>query len=129
METYTIRDLRRRRFMTQTELGQALGVKTEVRLSGSYERREYNVQLRESDFSFVERLMEDEGIFYFFLEGDVMVLGDSAASYETGGPVLPFRAGSGLEAGRGGERQRRGTGSGDGWGRDRSGGSAGEAGR
>jgi type VI secretion system secreted protein VgrG len=79
------------------EVLSGLGVKTELRLSGSYERREYNVQLRESDHDFVERLLEDEGIFYFFLEGDVMVLGDSAASYEPGGPFLPFRAGSGLD--------------------------------
>ncbi len=74
-----------------------LGVKTELRLSGEYERREYNVQLRESDHDFVERLLEDEGIFYFFLEGDLMVLGDTAASYEPNGPLLPFHAGSGLD--------------------------------
>ncbi|MFO0758403.1 MAG: type VI secretion system tip protein TssI/VgrG [Byssovorax sp.] len=79
------------------EVLNGLSVKTELRLSGTYERREYNVQFRESDFNFVERLLEDEGIFYFFLEGDVMVLGDTAASYEPNGPLLPFRAGSGLD--------------------------------
>ena len=36
------------------------------RLTGSYPPREYCVQYRETDFNFVSRLMEDEGIFYFF---------------------------------------------------------------
>ena len=35
-------------------------------LQASYERRDYCVQYRESDFSFVSRLMEEEGIFYYF---------------------------------------------------------------
>src|SRR5947209_7121891 len=35
-------------------------------LKGSYEQREYCVQYRESDFAFVSRLMEEEGIYYFF---------------------------------------------------------------
>ncbi len=36
------------------------------KLQGHYEPREYCVQYRESDFNFASRLMEDEGIFYFF---------------------------------------------------------------
>ncbi len=36
------------------------------RLQGNFEPREYCVQYRESDFNFVSRLMEEEGIFYFF---------------------------------------------------------------
>ena len=35
-------------------------------LGGSFETREYCVQYRETDFNFVSRLMEEEGIFYFF---------------------------------------------------------------
>ncbi len=35
-------------------------------LSGDYEPREYVVQYRESDFNFVSRMMESEGIYYFF---------------------------------------------------------------
>jgi len=35
-------------------------------LRGTYRRREYCVQYRESDFNFVSRLMEEEGIFYYF---------------------------------------------------------------
>jgi type VI secretion system secreted protein VgrG len=35
-------------------------------LQGSFEPRSYCVQYRETDFHFVSRLMEEEGIFYFF---------------------------------------------------------------
>ncbi|MGC1486080.1 MAG: type VI secretion system tip protein VgrG [Candidatus Acidiferrum sp.] len=35
-------------------------------LQGDFEQREYCVQYRETDFSFVSRLMEQYGIFYFF---------------------------------------------------------------
>ncbi|WP_294221606.1 type VI secretion system Vgr family protein [uncultured Shimia sp.] len=38
----------------------------ELRLSGSYETREYCVQFGESDLNFLQRLMEFEGICYFF---------------------------------------------------------------
>src|SRR5262249_43327426 len=36
------------------------------RLYGNFAPREYCVQYRETDFNFVSRLMEEEGIFYFF---------------------------------------------------------------
>lgn len=35
-------------------------------LQGKYEPREYITQYQESDFDFASRLMEEEGIFYFF---------------------------------------------------------------
>ena len=35
-------------------------------LYGDFVQRDYCVQYRESDFNFVSRLMEEEGIFYFF---------------------------------------------------------------
>ena len=53
-----------------------------LRLRGSYEPRDYCVQYRETDFNFVSRLMEEEGIFYFFehQEGKhILVLADSPA--------------------------------------------------
>jgi type VI secretion system secreted protein VgrG len=80
------------------EVVQALGVKIELRLRDSYERRPYCVQFRETDFDFVNRMLEDEGIFYYFLDNDTMVLGDSPAAYETitGDSRLPFRAGQGM---------------------------------
>lgn len=38
----------------------------ELKLKGTYKPREYCVQYRESDLNFISRLMEEEGIFYFF---------------------------------------------------------------
>jgi len=72
-------------------------------LSGSYPKREYCVQYRESDLDFVRRLLEAEGIFFFFehgADGHVMVLGDSASACEPvpGEACLPFRAVTGQEA-------------------------------
>jgi len=53
-------------------------------LQGSYDTREYVVQYRESEMDFISRLMEEEGIFYFFEHqagGHVMVLGDSPTAH------------------------------------------------
>lgn len=55
-------------------------------LSSSYAPRDYCVQYRESDFNFVSRLMEDEGIFYYFRHSAgklEMVLGDSPNVHAT----------------------------------------------
>ena len=38
----------------------------EFNLSATYKAREYCVQYRETDFNFVSRLMEQEGIYYYF---------------------------------------------------------------
>ncbi|MCF6190294.1 MAG: type VI secretion system tip protein VgrG [Cocleimonas sp.] len=57
----------------------------ELRLSNSYRKREYTVQYRESDFNFVSRLMEEEGIYYFFeheKESHKLIICDSYASHE-----------------------------------------------
>lgn len=40
------------------------------RLTGSFRQRAYCVQYRESDFAFVSRLMEEEGIYYYFTHAD-----------------------------------------------------------
>ncbi len=96
-------DLRVFRNMTVPEMVvdvlSQIGVKPELRLSDSYERRPYCVQYCESDLDYVHRLMEDEGIFYFFLENDVMVLGDHTSSYEPlpGIREIPYRSGSGMD--------------------------------
>jgi type VI secretion system secreted protein VgrG len=53
-------------------------------LQGTYATREYCVQYRESDFAFISRLMEEEGIYYFFEHHEdkhVMVLGDKTAAH------------------------------------------------
>jgi type VI secretion system secreted protein VgrG len=66
-------------------------------LSGTYTKREYCVQYRESDFNFVSRLMEDEGIYYFFRHQagkHEMVLCDSANVHvnELGVSSLDYKA-------------------------------------
>ena len=53
-------------------------------LKGDYPKREYCVQYRETDFNFVQRLCEEEGIYYFFKHEDdkhTMVLADSATAH------------------------------------------------
>ncbi len=50
-----------------------------LELGGSYPPREYCVQYRETDLDFVSRLMEQEGIYYFFRHTEsqhLMVLAD-----------------------------------------------------
>ncbi len=50
-------------------------------LQGSYAPREYCVQYRESDFDFVSRLLEEEGIFYSFAHSEdahTMILNDAS---------------------------------------------------
>ncbi|QRY77357.1 type VI secretion system tip protein VgrG [Pseudomonas sp. PDNC002] len=64
-------------------------------LTGSYEPREYCVQYGESDFAFVSRLLEEEGIFWFFTHEDgkhTLVLGDSNDAFPQipNGPTVPY---------------------------------------
>ncbi|MBI6895318.1 type VI secretion system tip protein VgrG [Pseudomonas putida] len=54
-------------------------------LSRSYREREYCVQYRETSFDFVSRLMEEEGIYYFFRheqERHVLVLADAYGAHQ-----------------------------------------------
>jgi type VI secretion system secreted protein VgrG len=54
-------------------------------LTGTYTARDYCVQWRESTLNFIRRLMEDEGIFFFFRHSDsahTLVLGDDADAHE-----------------------------------------------
>jgi type VI secretion system secreted protein VgrG len=56
----------------------------EMRVRGSYTSREYCVQYRESDWNFIARLMEEEGIFFFFTQTEdqhVLVMGDDPAVF------------------------------------------------
>ena len=71
------------------------------KLHGSYKTREYCVQYRETTFNFISRLMEEEGIFYFFeheQDKHTLVMADSpgefkpcpnqaTARYQSGGNV------------------------------------------
>ena len=70
-------------------------------IGGSHPKREYCVQYREDSFSFVSRLMEQEGIFYFFTHEDgkhTLVMADQTSAYQdctesdvpyTGGSLAP----------------------------------------
>jgi type VI secretion system secreted protein VgrG len=54
-------------------------------LYGDFVKRDYCVQYRESDFNFVSRLMEEEGIFYFFEHEDgkhTLVLGNDPGAHK-----------------------------------------------
>jgi type VI secretion system secreted protein VgrG len=54
-------------------------------LTASYSPMEYCVQYRETDFNFISRLMEQNGIFYFFQHGEdkhTMVIADSSTAHE-----------------------------------------------
>jgi type VI secretion system secreted protein VgrG len=55
-----------------------------LRLRGTYVTREYCVQWRESDWAFVSRLLEDEGIYYYFEHTEdkhVLVIVDQAGAH------------------------------------------------
>lgn len=66
-----------------------------LKLSGTYPKWDYCVQYRETDFNFLSRLLEQEGIYYFFEHGKsshVMVLADDASAHEAqaGYETVPF---------------------------------------
>ncbi len=53
-------------------------------IQGTFEKRDYCVQYRESDFEFVSRLMEEEGIYYYFkhtADGHKMVIANTPQSH------------------------------------------------
>jgi type VI secretion system secreted protein VgrG len=56
----------------------------DYKLSGSYRKWTYCVQYRETDFNFVSRLMEQEGIYYYFRHDQgrhTLVLVDSTSAH------------------------------------------------
>jgi type VI secretion system secreted protein VgrG len=57
----------------------------DFRLKESYPPVEYCVQYRETDFDFVSRMLEEEGIFYFFEHSDkkhLLVFADGPVAYK-----------------------------------------------
>ena len=57
----------------------------DFRLQASYSPVEYCVQYRETDLDFVSRLLEEEGIFYFFEHSDkkhLLVFADGTVAYK-----------------------------------------------
>ncbi|MDA8137279.1 MAG: type VI secretion system tip protein TssI/VgrG [Desulfobacteraceae bacterium] len=73
------------------------------RLQGQYSPREYCVQYRETDLNFISRLLEEEGIFYFFEHSQqkhLLVFGDGTVNYQpiAGQASIPFNPGAGMVA-------------------------------
>ncbi len=69
----------------------------EDRLSAEYRTREYCVQYRETDFDFVSRLMEKEGIYWYFLHEDgkhTLILADAYSAHQAfpGYEEIPYHA-------------------------------------
>ena len=74
----------------------------ELRLAGSYQPREYCVQYRESDFNFLSRLLEHEGIYFFFEHAatkHTLVLTDDPGKHQTleGYETVPYYAPGGKD--------------------------------
>jgi type VI secretion system secreted protein VgrG len=64
------------------------GLDVAFELRGTYKARDYCVQYRETDFNFASRLMEEEGIYYYFRHtatGHTLVVADTPQ----GQPDLP----------------------------------------
>ncbi len=72
-------------------------------LQGAYNPREYCVQYRETDFNFVSRLLEEEGIFYYFehtADKHTLVLADDVSAFvacpnQPGGASVQFAPSTG----------------------------------
>jgi len=67
----------------------------EEHLTDTYRTWDYLVQYRESDFNFVSRMLEQEGIYYYFKHKGgihVLVLGDSRSAHEPvpGYETIPY---------------------------------------
>ncbi|MBI2807782.1 MAG: type VI secretion system tip protein VgrG [Planctomycetes bacterium] len=65
------------------------GVDVVWQIQGTFHPRNYCVQYRETDFNFASRLMEDEGIYYFFThaaDGHKMVVANTPSSH----PAMPI---------------------------------------
>jgi type VI secretion system secreted protein VgrG len=77
------------------------GDRCQFRLQGQSPVREYCVQYRETDLNFISRLLEEEGIFYFFehsKDKHVLIFADSPVSYQPipGESKVPYNVAEGL---------------------------------
>jgi type VI secretion system secreted protein VgrG len=74
------------------------GLDVAFQIAGTYFQRDYCVQYRESDFDFASRLMEEEGIYYFFKHSSgnhQMVVTDTATPTLTGQSSVIYEEASG----------------------------------
>ncbi|HVS35603.1 MAG TPA: type VI secretion system tip protein TssI/VgrG [Gemmataceae bacterium] len=79
------------------------GVDASFELQASYEERDFLVQYRETDFNFLSRLCEEEGIYYFFKHssgGCQMVFADTPQSH----PDMPAASSLIYDTATGGNR-------------------------
>ena len=78
------------------------GKRFRLALTKSYPLRIYTVQYREDDWTFLSRLLEEEGIYVWFDHegGTTLVLSDNsvAAPHLVGGALVPFKYESGMRA-------------------------------
>jgi type VI secretion system secreted protein VgrG len=71
------------------------GFQVKYELQDTYEPRNYCVQYRETDFDFASRLMEEEGIYYYFVHSGgahEMIIADTPQSHRDcpGKSTIPF---------------------------------------
>jgi type VI secretion system secreted protein VgrG len=74
-------------------LGSVPGLNVEMRLQGTFHPRDYCVQYKESDFAFASRLMQEEGVYFFFkhaADGHTLVIANTPESHPDI-PEVPFR--------------------------------------
>jgi type VI secretion system secreted protein VgrG len=79
------------------------GLDISLSVQGTFQPRDYCTQYRESDFQFVSRLMEEEGVYYFFQHGDgthKMVISNTPSGH----PDIPGAASVIYDEVRGGNR-------------------------
>ena len=81
------------------------GLDVSYKIQGQFEPRDYCTQYRESDFQFASRLMEEEGLYYFFQHGDdgqdVLVIANTPQSH----PDMPITSTILYEEKSGGNRE------------------------
>ncbi|MBL8604168.1 MAG: type VI secretion system tip protein VgrG [Myxococcales bacterium] len=56
----------------------------EIRVTGQYTKYEYKVQYQETDFNFISRVMEHEGLFYYFEHTDTaakLIVADNNSAF------------------------------------------------
>jgi type VI secretion system secreted protein VgrG len=80
------------------------GLDVAFEIQGTFEKRDYCVQYRESDFNFASRLMEEDGIYYFFKHANgshQMIVANTPQSH----PDVPQQSKVIFEEALGGNRQ------------------------